>query len=137
MKRQHQIVLIASTLIFSWLAMQVVHEFGHIAAGIASGGHIGQVILHPAAVSYTRLTTNPHPLFVAWMGPLAGAALPVIALIVARVLNWRKTYLLQFFAGFCLIANGAYLAFGSFGSIGDAGDVLRYGAPVWLLWLFG
>jgi hypothetical protein len=30
-----------------------------------------------------------------------------------------------------------YLAFGSFGEIGDAGDMLRYGTPIWLLWVFG
>ena len=38
---------------------------------------------------------------------------------------------------FCLIANGAYLAFGSFGKVGDAGDLLRYRSPLLLLWLFG
>jgi hypothetical protein len=137
MKRQHQFALVTSTLAFSWLAMQAVHEFGHIVAGVVSGGRVAQVILHPAAISYTLLAVNPHPLFVAWMGPTAGAALPIIALIVARALRWRRSYLFQFFAGFCLIANGAYLAFGTFGRIGDAGDMLRYGTPVWLLWLFG
>lgn len=46
-------------------------------------------------------------------------------------------FLLRFFAGFCLIANGAYLAAGSFDGIGDCGDLLRRGTPIWLLWLFG
>ena len=31
---------------------------------------------------------------------------------VARVLRWRYGYLPAFFAGFCLIANGAYLGAG-------------------------
>jgi hypothetical protein len=44
---------------------------------------------------------------------------------------------LRFFAGFCLIANGAYLGVGSFDGVGDAGDLLRHGAPVWQLWVFG
>jgi hypothetical protein len=57
MERQHQFVLIAATLVFSWLAMQAVHELGN--------------------------------------------------------------------------------EFGSPGRIGDAGDLLRYGAPIVLLWLFG
>ena len=137
MKRQHQFVLIASTLAFSWLAMQAVHEFGHATAAFMSGGKVSQVVLHPAAISYTRLTLNPQPLFVVWMGPIVGVVLPLIAWVIARACRWRGWYLFQFFAGFCLIANGSYLAFGSFSGIGDAGDLVRHGAKMWLLWLFG
>jgi len=137
MKRQHQLELISATLVFSWLAMQAVHEFGHVVAGVVSGGHVAQVILHPATISLTRLTVNPRPLFVAWMGPMAGAILPVLALIVARWRRWRGWYVFQFFAGFCLIANGAYISIGSLSGIGDAGDLLRHHSPIWLLWLFG
>src|SRR5262249_3602159 len=32
---------------------------------------------------------------------------------------------------------GAYIGFGSFQRIGDCGEMLRYGMPIWLLWLFG
>ncbi|MEX2026825.1 MAG: hypothetical protein WEH44_05980, partial [Pirellulaceae bacterium] len=46
-------------------------------------------------------------------------------------------FLLRFFAGFCLIANGAYIGAGSLGRIGDCGEMLRHGSPIWLLWLFG
>jgi len=137
MKRQHQLLLIAATLAFSWLAMQAVHEFGHIAAAVVSGGRIGEVVLHPTKISYTRLTSNPHPLFVAWMGPVVGVLVPLVAFVVARAFRSRRLYLFQFFAGFCLIANGAYLGFGSLGRIGDAGDIMRQGSPIWLLWLFG
>ena len=137
MKRQHQLLLIAATLAFSWLAMQAVHEFGHIAAAVVSGGRIDDVVLYPTKISYTRLISNPHPLFVAWMGPVVGVVLPCLAFVVARALRSRRQYLFQFFAGFCLIANGAYLGFGSLGRIGDAGDIIRQGSPIWLLWLFG
>jgi hypothetical protein len=44
---------------------------------------------------------------------------------------------LRFFAGFCLLANGVYIAGGSFDRIGDCGEMLRHGSPLWLLWLFG
>jgi hypothetical protein len=47
------------------------------------------------------------------------------------------TYLLRFFAGFCLIANGAYIGVGSFEGAGDAGDLVRHGAALWQLWTFG
>jgi hypothetical protein len=46
-------------------------------------------------------------------------------------------FVLRFFAGFCLIANGAYIAAGSFGRVGDCGEMLRHGSAVWQLWLFG
>jgi hypothetical protein len=137
MKRQHQVELIAATLAFSWLAMQAVHEFGHVSAGVVTGGRVEQVILHPATISLTRLTVNPHPLFVTWMGPVIGCLLPVLALAVARWRRWRGWYVFQFFAGFALIANGAYIALGSLWGIGDAGDLIRYHSPIWLLWLFG
>ena len=42
-----------------------------------------------------------------------------------------------FFAGFCLVANGTYIACGSFDGIGDCGQMLRHGSPIWQLWLFG
>jgi hypothetical protein len=137
MKRQHQVLLIASTLALSWLAMQAVHELGHVAAAIVSGGRVAMVVLHPATISYTQLMSNPHPLLVSWMGPVVGVVLPFVAFVVARMLRLRGWYLFQFFAGFCFIANGAYLAFGSLNRIGDAGDILRLASPVWLLWLFG
>jgi hypothetical protein len=36
-----------------------------------------------------------------------------------------------------MVANGAYIAFGSFDGIGDCGTMLRHGSPMWSLWLFG
>lgn len=136
MKRQ-QALLIASTLGLSWLGMQAVHETGHVAAAILSGGRVERVVLHPETISYTQLTQNPHPLFVAWMGPITGIALPLTFSLGARRLGLRGWYVLQFFTGFCLITNGAYLAFGSLEGIGDAGDIARHGSPQYLLWLFG
>jgi hypothetical protein len=46
-------------------------------------------------------------------------------------------YVLRFFAGFCLVANGAYIAGGSFDRVGDCGEMLRRGSAMWHLWLFG
>jgi hypothetical protein len=46
------------------------------------------------------------------------------------------TFVLRFFAGFCLIANGAYIGAGSFNHAGDAGEMLKHGAARWHLWLF-
>jgi Peptidase M50B-like len=137
MNRLHQFVLIAATLGASWLGMQAVHELGHVLGAILSGGKVAQVVLHPATISYTRLAENPNPQLVTWLGPLVGIALPLVAVAIARSIKWPGWYVVQFFAGFCLVANSAYLAFGSFRRIGDAGDLLRHGTPVVLLWLFG
>jgi hypothetical protein len=71
------------------------------------------------------------------MGPIIGVALPILTLAIVRNAKLPGWYLFQFFAGFCLIANGAYLAGGSFYEAGDAGDLLHHGAPIWLLWLYG
>ncbi len=137
MKRQHQLLLIAATLGLAWLAMQAVHELGHVVGAVASGGRVAGVTLHPATISSTRLAENPHPLLVAWLGPLVGVAVPLAVWLFARWGKLRGWYVLQFFAGFCLVANGAYLAAGSFAAVGDAGTLLRHGTPIVLLWLFG
>ena len=46
-------------------------------------------------------------------------------------------FVARFFAGFCLIANGAYLGVGSFFGTGDCGEMVRQGSPLWALRLFG
>jgi Peptidase M50B-like len=137
MVRLHQFVLIASTLALSWFAMMAVHETGHVLGAWLTGGSVATVVLHPLTISRTELADNPQPLVVAWAGPLFGVAAPLIAWIVAQLAGVAIWYVLRFFAGFCLIANGAYLGVGSTGNVGDAGDLLRHGAPIWQLWIFG
>ena len=137
MKRLHQVLLIGTFLPLCWLAMMAVHEFGHVAGAVATGGRVECVVLHPLTISRTDVSPNPSPLFVVWAGPIVGILLPLALFVAARVGRFKWAYLLQFFAGFCLIANGAYIGIGSFGKVGDAGDMLRHGSPMWSLWLFG
>jgi hypothetical protein len=42
----------------------------------------------------------------------------------------KLTFWLRFFAGFCSIANGAYVGFGALTHDGDGGDMIRSGSPV-------
>jgi hypothetical protein len=137
MQRFHQVMLIASVLLASWLGMQAVHEFGHVLAAWLTGGRVERVVLSPLAISRTDLADNPRPLLVVWGGPVLGCLLPVAGWGVAAALRWPGTYLLRFFAGFCLIANGAYIAGGAFDKVGDAGVMLRHGSPLGWLLAFG
>jgi hypothetical protein len=136
-RRLPQLVLIVSTILGSWLVMQAVHELGHVAGAWLTGGQVARVVLHPLTISRTDLTVNPHPLVVVWAGPLLGCLLPLAAWGMVAALRWPWAYLPRFFAGFCLIANGAYIAAGSFGGVGDAGVMLRHGSPLWCLLAFG
>ena len=130
-------LLIGSTIGFSWFAMMMVHEFGHVLHAWISGGVVERVVLHPATFSRTDLARNPHPLFVAWGGAVWGCLIPLALWGLVRAWRPREAYLARFFAGFCLIANGAYLAAGSLIGAGDAGDLLRRGAAPWQLLSFG
>jgi hypothetical protein len=57
--------------------------------------------------------------------------------MMAKATRSRVEFVLRFFAGFCLIANGLYIGLGSFHAIGDCGDMLRNGSQPWQLWVFG
>jgi hypothetical protein len=117
--------------------MQTVHELGHVLGAWLTGGKVTQVVLNPLTISRTDVQPNPHPSVVVWAGPIVGACLPVLFWFAAVATRFRHAWLLKFFAGFCLIANGTYIGAGSFGRIGDCGEMLRNGSPIWLLWLFG
>ena len=195
-----RILFVFSTLSLSWLGMMAVHELGHIAVALLTGGKVVRVVLHPAAISRTDVSPNPSPLLVAWGGPLVGCLIPVVLLMLLAIArksvpaqrcnqalqvyeqrfcssiaadegqsrttvspensmsvydtlmkprNYSASHrrwsgrvtvfadLLQFFAGFCCIANGAYLGIGVFDRIGDAGEILKAGSPPSMLIAFG
>jgi hypothetical protein len=117
--------------------MMIAHELGHMLHAWLSGGRIAAVAIPLFGFSQTSLRHNPHPGFVAWGGAIWGVIIPMCFLAAARAARWRIRSVMQFFAGFCLIANGVYLGVGSFGSVGDAGDLLRHGSPRWTLILYG
>ena len=156
-----RISFLVLALLNAWVWMQAVHEFGHIAAAWLTGGHVVCVVWHIANISRTDVMPNPSPLAVCWAGPVLGSLIPAGIKLAsqcclskprdskvasasqcetARAAQQVAPTLpgqLQFFAGFCLVANGAYIAVGSIDGVGDAGDLLRLGSPNWLLWLVG
>lgn len=137
MARVHQFILIGSCLLGSWLGMQAVHEMGHVCGAWLTGRRVERVVLNPLTISRTDVTQNPSPLIVVWAGPIFGVAAPLLFWLVATKTRLPDIFVPRFFAGFCLVANGLYIAVGSFGRIGDCGEMLRQGSATWQLWLFG
>ncbi len=141
MHRSLQAILILSTWAGSWLGMLACHEFGHVLNAWLSGGMVVALDLPLVGFSQTHVAPNPHPQFTAWGGVVWGSLLPLFFWAAAR--RWFRPYafLAAFFAGFCLAANGVYLAAGSFiGAANDADDaheLLRHGAARWQLVAFG
>jgi hypothetical protein len=117
--------------------MMATHECGHVLHAYATGGSISRVEVPLLGFSRTDVAPNPHPLVVAWGGAMWGVCLPLGMLVVAHFMATRFEFLARFFAGFCLIANGAYLAGGAWLAAGDAADLLRFGASRWQLIAFG
>ena len=68
---------------------------------------------------------------------MLGELIPLAAMGLARAARWRGAYLVRFFAGYCCVANGAYIGAASLQEIGDAYPMLLFGSKPWHLWLFG
>ena len=136
--RQFQKLLFAiCVLALSWLGMMAVHEFGHVVGAVVTRGNVERVVLHPLAISRTDVLPNPYPGVVVWFGPILGCIIPVVVwLAIPRRFRIARG-LAMFFAGFCLLANGAYIAIGSFDRVGDCGVMLQSGSPLWTLFAFG
>ena len=136
--RAWQLLLIVGTIGFSWLALQAVHEMGHVLHARLSGGTVNEVVLRPTTLSQTVVDPNPHPCFVAWGGPIWGCLIPLAMWAVVWLVAHRYAFLAQFFAGACLVANGTYL--GTSVIIGgrhlDGPVILAQGGSAWQVLLF-
>ena len=137
MSRPRQLVFVVAMLSLCWLWMMIVHELGHVAGAMLTGGRVQQVVLRPAAISRTDVAPNPRPGIVVWLGPLIGSLLPLAGWLLIARRGSPIAVLAGFFAGFCLIANGAYISLGVFDRVGDCGEMLKTGTPVWVMELFG
>lgn len=123
-------------LLFCWFGMEAVHECGHVLAAWFSGATVERVV--PWPISRTDAHDVQYHLFVYGAGAVFGAMFPVLLWGIVRLLRWKVAYLFRFFAGFCLIANGAYIG-GDFSVTGptDAGLLIAHGASRWVLVTFG
>lgn len=135
--RFRQVLLVVSLLWLSWLAMMLAHETGHVIGAVGSGGTVRRVVWHPAVISRTDVQPNPHPLIEVWAGPVIGCIVPLVLAGLASAMRLRIGYLIWVVAGFCLIANGAYIGVGTIDPVGDGQELIAHGAPRWSLGMFG
>ncbi len=130
-------LVMVTVLYGAWMGMMAVHELGHVLHAGMAGVRVERVSVPLWGFSRTDVAANARPAFIAWGGAVLGCVIPLAALLAARLLRRRWFKLLLFFAGFCLIANGIYLAAGSFDRAGDAGDLIAHGAAPGSLLAFG
>lgn len=135
MTRQLGALLLAT--IASWYGMMALHEAGHCIAAWWTGGVVERIHFPLLGFSQTILSANPHPLAVAWAGPLVGALVPALLIVIAPYNRSNLAVALRFFSGFSLIANGLYLGLGGFDRVGDCAELLNNGAQLWQLVTFG
>ncbi len=129
------IILVLLTLIASWFGMMIVHETGHVLAALATGSVIDRVSLPWVGFSQTQITKYVRPTVVVAAGPTLGVILPAIGWAVLRRSSWGA--LCRFFAGFCLVANGGYIASAMVKPAGDADALVALGVPAWVLGVAG
>jgi len=132
-----QIIIGMVVVVLSWYGMMVVHEAGHCLGAVVTGAKIERVVIPIVGFSRTDVSGGAPRLIVVWGGPVFGAFGPVLLLVVVNRFGNRVRHALLFFVGFCLVANGMYIGVGVFLRAGDCGEMLRYGAPIWLLVGFG
>lgn len=112
-----------------WVLMLLTHELGHGLAAWLTGGEVVSTDLRPGALGHTLVEPNPHPHWVVWGGFLSGCLLPLGAWAAIHRAVPRIAGDLRLLVGFCLLANGAYLAAGGGESLTDTGVLLSLGWP--------
>lgn len=130
-------VLVPCVLWASMWLMMASHESGHVIGTLVTGGGIDHLELSPLTFSQTHTSPNPKPLLVVWAGPIVGVLDPLLAWLLVTWLKrrdpseWRGIEaVFTFLAGFCLLANGAYLGLGWIDRVGDTGEMMRLGTPI-------
>lgn len=123
---------------FCWYGMQIVHEAGHVLAALATGGRVEEVDLPFVGFSRTDAVSD-WPRVLVLGGPVVGVVVPLgaFALLGAVRPAHAALPLARGFAGFCLLANGVYLATAIAVPVGDADDLVRLGVPEAALWAPG
>ncbi|QDU88347.1 hypothetical protein Pla175_17220 [Pirellulimonas nuda] len=132
-----RLLLAVPAAAWCWLAMMFVHELGHVVAGWLTGGRIAHVELRPGRLSHTLVLPNPWPTAVVWSGIIVGWLTPQIALALRPICWMRIGLVAEFWAGFCLLAGGVYLAVGGGTPLTDTEQLVALGWPLPMLIAIG
>lgn len=118
-----------------WWAMMAVHEAGHVLSVKWNGGTVDHVELRPWLLSQTERHGSAHELMDLWAGPLFGSFIPVLIWLMIRKRSQVAAIYSGFWAEFCLIINGGYLALGWLaGTNNDSGEIVAMGtSPIILV----
>lgn len=122
---------LGAAIVATWYWLLGVHELGHVAAAVLTGGTVDHVTIPLVGFSRTD-TSGGVPIAIVWAGPIVGVLLPT-ALWLSLRSRGVVSVLIAFFAAACLLGNGIYLMSG----VGDAADLDRLGAGGWIRWLVG
>lgn len=120
-------LLLALKVAWLWGLMLVLHEVGHCATALLTGGQITATDLRPGIPGHTLVNPDPQPDLVVWGGFLSGCGVPALIWAVCVGLRLPLRVEAQSLTGFCLLANGAYLAAGGSESLTDTGVLLQLG----------
>lgn len=132
-----RVIYWTSLIAMVWWQMQTVHELGHILAALSLNEQIAEINLHPLQLSHTLLESHHYSTIFLWSGPLFGVLLPFALWQLSCFYKRDWSHVLRFYAGFCLIANGAYLGSAAISAVGDAKDLLNQRVPDYYLFTFG
>lgn len=120
-------LLLAFEVAWLWVLMLFLHEVGHCATALLTGGQITTTDLRPGIPGHTLVNPDPQPDLVVWGGFLSGCGVPALVWAVCVGLRLALRVEAQLLTGFCLLANGAYLAAGGSESLTDTGVLLQLG----------
>lgn len=128
-------------VVAAWYVMLATHELGHGLHALLSGVTVLNINFPLIGFPYTQVGTPTRSLFLLWGGFIWGCGIPMSAYFAVCAMKNRTVLWLRrevgFLAGFCLLANGAYLAAGAVYQIGDAAEMIRAGSPLGLLVTIG
>lgn len=120
-----------------WYLSLAAHEAGHAAAGEVTGCTRIQTRLPLLGFSETIRSPDPHELLTTAAGPIAGCVIPLVLWGVARAARLPGRPVLRFWAGFALVLNGTYIGVDAWIRGADGGQMVRAGAPAWVLMVLG
>jgi hypothetical protein len=116
----------------SWYASLAAHEFGHAAVAAATGSTRIDIHLPLLGFSHTQRSPDSHALLTTAAGPVLGSVFPLAVWLLVRGVRPKAARVPQFWAGFALVLNGAYIAGDAFLLGGDGAQLDRAGVPFWL-----